>query len=170
RRPRRRRRSRCRPDRSRTRSSSPLRSSFPPCRSDGDGHHHRQIRGYAWSGCPSTRAPVIPSPVSLRAVRQELLERTDLHGDDFCHALSDATDTWLAGLLHHATGGDTHGIGLVAVGGYGRGELAPGSDLDVVLVYERRRDIGAIADAVWYPVWDEGVRLDHSVRRPGEVL
>ncbi len=108
--------------------------------------------------------------MSLRAVRQELLERTDLHGDDFCHALSDATDTWLAGLLHHATGGDTHGIGLVAVGGYGRGELAPGSDLDVVLVYERRRDIGAIADAVWYPVWDEGVRLDHSVRRPGEVL
>jgi hypothetical protein len=47
---------------------------------------------------------------------------------------------------------------------------APGSDLDVVLVHERRRDIGVVADAVWYPVWDEGVRLDHSVRRPGEVL
>jgi len=113
---------------------------------------------------------VIPSPVSLRVVRQELLERTDLHGDDFCRALADATDSWLSDLLDHATDGDNQGIGLVAVGGYGRGELAPGSDLDVVLVYERRRDIKVIADAVWYPVWDEGVRLDHSVRRPAEVL
>jgi [protein-PII] uridylyltransferase len=108
--------------------------------------------------------------VSLRASRQELLERTDLHGDGFCRALARATDTWLSGLLNHATDGDLRGLGLVAVGGYGRGELCPGSDLDVVLVHERRRDIGVVADAVWYPVWDEGVRLDHSVRRPGEVL
>ena len=108
--------------------------------------------------------------MSLRASRQELLERTDLHGDDFCHALARAADDWLSGLLHHAADGDLRGLGLVAVGGYGRGELCPGSDLDVVLVHERRRDVGAIADAVWYPVWDEGVRLDHSVRRPAEVL
>jgi [protein-PII] uridylyltransferase len=113
---------------------------------------------------------VVPSPVSLRTMRQELLERTDLHGDDFCRALARASDEWLAGLLDHAADGDLHGLALVAVGGYGRGELAPGSDLDVVLVYERRRDVSAIADAVWYPVWDDGVRLDHSVRRPSEVL
>jgi [protein-PII] uridylyltransferase len=103
-------------------------------------------------------------------LRQELLERSDLHGDAFCHALAHATDGWLAGLLDHATEGDLNGLALMAVGGYGRGELWPGSDLDVVLVHERRRDVGAIADAVWYPVWDEGVRLDHSVRRPAEVL
>jgi [protein-PII] uridylyltransferase len=108
--------------------------------------------------------------VPLRALRQALLERKDLHGDSFCHALAEATDTWLTGLFDNATDGDLHGLGLVAVGGYGRGELCPGSDLDVVLVYERRRDISAVADAVWYPVWDEGVRLDHSVRRPSEVL
>jgi len=103
-------------------------------------------------------------------VRQELVERTDLHSDDFCRALAGATDTWLSGLFDEATGDDSHGIGLTAVGGYGRGELAPGSDLDVVLVYQGRRDIKTIADAIWYPVWDEGVRLDHSVRRPSEVL
>ncbi len=113
---------------------------------------------------------MVPSLVSFSATRQELLERTDLHGDDFCHALARATDHWLSGLLDHATDGDTRGLGLVAVGGYGRGELCPGSDLDVVLVHERRRDIGVVADAVWYPVWDEGIRLDHSVRRPAEVL
>ncbi len=113
---------------------------------------------------------MVPSPVSLRALRQELLERTDLHGDDFCHALARACDGWLSGLLDHAAHREIRGLGLVAVGGYGRGELCPGSDLDVVLVHERRKDVKAIADAVWYPVWDEGVRLDHSVRRPAEVL
>jgi [protein-PII] uridylyltransferase len=98
------------------------------------------------------------------------MARTDLQGEAFCTAFSAAADGWLAGLLEAATGGDPHGIALVAVGGYGRGELCPYSDLDVVLVHSRRRDIGRIADAVWYPVWDEGIHLDHSVRRPSEVL
>jgi [protein-PII] uridylyltransferase len=108
--------------------------------------------------------------VSFRAARQALLARTELHGDDFCRALSAAADEWLQGLLGSASGGDEHGVALLAVGGYGRGELCPFSDLDVVLVHRRRRDIGPLADAVWYPVWDEGIRLDHSVRRPKDVL
>ena len=61
-------------------------------------------------------------------------------------------------------------MALVAVGGYGRGSLCPYSDLDVVLVHIGHRDIKAVADGIWYPVWDEGVHLDHSVRRPAEVL
>ena len=113
---------------------------------------------------------MIPSPVSFRASRQELIERSDLHGEAFCSALAAAADDWLTRLLHEATAGDTNGVALVAVGGYGRSSLCPYSDLDVVLVHDRRRDVGGVADAVWYPVWDEGVRLDHSVRRPDEVL
>jgi [protein-PII] uridylyltransferase len=108
--------------------------------------------------------------VSLRSLRQELLERSDLQGEAFCSALAAAADRWLAGLLERATAGNKRGVALVAVGGYGRGELCPYSDLDVVLVHTGRRDIGRVADAVWYPVWDEGIRLDHSVRRPSEVL
>ena len=65
------------------------------------------------------------------------------------------------------------GAALVAVGGYGRRELSPGSDLDVVLL----RPTGicglatppTLADRIWYPVWDSGVRLDHSVRTPAEA-
>ncbi len=114
--------------------------------------------------------PVLPSTVSLRSLRQELLARSDLQGEAFCTAFSAAADQWLAGLLEGATDGDPRGVALVAVGGYGRGELCPYSDLDVVLVHRGRRDIGRVADAVWYPVWDEGIRLDHSVRRPSEVL
>ena len=113
---------------------------------------------------------MLPSAVSLRSMRQDLLERPELQGVAFATALAAAADRWLTGLLHDATGGDTHGVALVAVGGYGRGELCPYSDLDVVLVHKGRRDAAAVADAVWYPVWDEGIRLDHSVRAPAEVL
>jgi [protein-PII] uridylyltransferase len=103
-------------------------------------------------------------------LRQDLLSRPELQGDAFCRAFSAAADQWLAGLLDQATAGNPRGVALVAVGGYGRGELCPYSDLDVVLVHRGRRDIKRVADAVWYPVWDEGIRLDHSVRRPSEVL
>ena len=58
----------------------------------------------------------------------------------------------------------------MAVGGYGRGELCPFSDLDVVLVHRGKGDVSATADRIWYPVWDEGISLDHSVRRPSEAL
>src|SRR6201992_21117 len=69
------------------------------------------------------------------------------------------TDRWLAGLL-----GAEPGVALVAVGGYGRRELLPGSDLDVLLLHAGRDGIAGIADRIWYPVWDSGARLDHAVR------
>ena len=56
------------------------------------------------------------------------------------------------------------GVALVAVGGYGRKELLPGSDLDVLLLHDGREGIAKIADQIWYPVWDSGARLDHAVR------
>ena len=62
------------------------------------------------------------------------------------------------------------GVALVAVGGYGRAELSLQSDIDVVLLHTGRSDIGALADRVWYPIWDEGVKLGHAVRTPKEAL
>jgi len=106
----------------------------------------------------------------MRARRQALIDRTDLHGDDFCHAYADTADEWLTELFDAATGGDHRGMALVAVGGYGRRELCPYSDLDVVLLHRGLRDISMTADRIWYPVWDEGIALDHSVRRPSEAL
>jgi [protein-PII] uridylyltransferase len=73
------------------------------------------------------------------------------------------TDRWLASLL-----GEEAGVALVAVGGYGRRELLPGSDLDVLLLHTGRPDISVLADRIWYPIWDSGTRLDHSVRTPRE--
>lgn len=59
------------------------------------------------------------------------------------------------------------GLALVAVGGYGRSELSPYSDLDVVLLHEPGMDearVREVAESIWYPLWEQKVALDHSVR------
>jgi [protein-PII] uridylyltransferase len=74
-------------------------------------------------------------------------------------------DAWLRELL-----GGADGVALVAVGGYGRGELGPGSDLDVMMLHDGRSDVVQIADQVWYPIWDAGWQLDHSVRTVADAV
>lgn len=104
-----------------------------------------------------------------REARAALLARSDLRGRACAVALAAVTDTWLQEVFAAACGEAVADAALVAVGGYGRGELAPGSDLDLVIVHRNRADIAQVADAVWYPVWDTGVRLDHAVRSLREV-
>ena len=77
-------------------------------------------------------------------------------------------DQWLASLL-----GDEEGVSLVAVGSYGRGDAAPFSDLDLLLLHSGKRKpaaVKALADRVWYPIWDRKIGLDHSVRTVKEAL
>jgi [protein-PII] uridylyltransferase len=61
------------------------------------------------------------------------------------------------------------GLALMAVGSLGRGDLAPASDLDLLLVHTGRADVGEVADRLWYPIWDDPMPLDHSVRTPAQV-
>jgi [protein-PII] uridylyltransferase len=75
------------------------------------------------------------------------------------------------GVLIELLGDPGPGVALVAVGGYGRDQPAFGSDLDLVLLHDgTRRDITRVADAIWYPLWDAGVGLDHSVRTIDEAI
>lgn len=76
----------------------------------------------------------------------------------------------LCASAYEKCGGPEAGVAMVAVGGYGRAELAPFSDLDVVLVHDEDVDLGELAELVWYPLWDSGARLDHSVRSLPEMV
>ena len=109
--------------------------------------------------------------MALAAGRAELEGDPTLVGHALCRAYSDLVDRWLADLL---TGAEEEcgpgSVALVAVGGYGRAELSLQSDIDVVLLHGGRPDIGTLADRVWYPIWDEGVKLGHAVRTPKEAL
>ncbi|MCW2665253.1 MAG: UTP-GlnB uridylyltransferase, GlnD, partial [Frankiales bacterium] len=71
---------------------------------------------------------------TLRDGRAGLLGRPGLRGPALREALTALYDTGLAELL----GDPGPGTALVAVGGLGRREPAPGSDLDLVLVHDGR--------------------------------
>lgn len=95
--------------------------------------------------------------------RTPLLEAPDLAGTEYCRAHAAAADAWFADVMATATD-DAEGLALVALGGYGRGELWPFSDLDVLLLHhKKRKDIQEVAERLWYPVWDRGLKLGHVV-------
>jgi [protein-PII] uridylyltransferase len=109
-------------------------------------------------------------PSGYAAARLRLLTEGARSGPPRRAALAELTDEWLTGLFTAAAEG-LRGVSLVAVGGYGRGELSPRSDLDLLLLHDGSDSAGvaALADRLWYPVWDLGLALDHSVRTQSEA-
>ncbi|MFJ1812176.1 MULTISPECIES: [protein-PII] uridylyltransferase [unclassified Streptomyces] len=109
-------------------------------------------------------------PSGYAAARLRLLTEGARSGPPRRTALSELTDDWLTGLFTAGTE-ELKGVSLVAVGGYGRGELSPRSDLDLLLLHDGDdpKAVAALADRLWYPVWDLGLALDHSVRTPAEA-
>jgi [protein-PII] uridylyltransferase len=103
---------------------------------------------------------------SLIEIRAGVLRRPGLVGALLRHELADVYDQWLCSLFT-----PRDGVALVAVGGLGRREPAPHSDLDLVLLHEGKVDgLADLADAIWYPIWDSKLSLDHSVRTPDQAV
>ena len=104
------------------------------------------------------------------AARQDIARRPGLTGPGRRAALSALADQWLAGLFADAVLPASDPFCLVAVGGYGRAELTVASDLDLVLLHRSSAgEAATVAEALWYPIWDSGQRLDHSVRTVPEA-
>ena len=89
---------------------------------------------------------------------------------------SNESDRFLSQLFQvavQAQGGNISGkeIALAAVGGYGRGELSPGSDLDIVFLHSGKvssEHLKSFINDVLYPLWDKK-SVDHSVRTRSET-
>jgi len=109
------------------------------------------------------------SESSLVRRREKVIGDQGLAAREIPKALSDITDEFLFDLyVREVRDGD--GLALVALGGYGRAELAPSSDLDLMLIHQDRDDVDSLADRIWYPLWDEGFKLGHSVRSVEQTL
>lgn len=67
-------------------------------------------------------------------------------------------------------------LGLVALGGYGRGELNPQSDIDIMFLHAGQvvaysmalPSLSKLMDGILYPLWDLGFKVGHSVRTIAE--
>ncbi|MGZ8615423.1 MAG: [protein-PII] uridylyltransferase family protein, partial [Actinomycetota bacterium] len=62
------------------------------------------------------------------------------------------------------------GVGLAALGGYGRRQQLPWSDVDLLILHDGRwsAEIAGLAERLLYPLWDGGFEVGHAVRTPFE--
>jgi [protein-PII] uridylyltransferase len=85
---------------------------------------------------------------------------------------SDAVDRAAVSLFHREFGeGPASGIALLAVGGYGRRELFPHSDVDLLFLVEKQAAAAAARETIAVflrELWDAGMRASHSVHTPAE--
>lgn len=106
---------------------------------------------------------------TIRRGRAELVARGDLAGRVLARRLSDQVDGWFDSLAAQLQ----PGWSLVATGGYARGMLCPGSDIDVVLVHPDRAtpgDVKEVAETLWYPMWDGGMKLSPAAHSTKSLL
>ena len=71
-----------------------------------------------------------------------------------------------------SNGGERSQVAIAAVGGYGRGELCPHSDVDLLILYDRSSIDFArfLAGEMIYLLWDVGLKVGHSWRTPDECV
>jgi len=109
---------------------------------------------------------------ALAKSREELAARvTQLPGDLFCAELTALVDAYFRSRLREiwpkqGPAPEDSPFAVVAVGGYGRAELCLRSDVDILLVYERRIPPQALdlAQSLFFPLWDLGFDLGHGFR------
>jgi [protein-PII] uridylyltransferase len=107
--------------------------------------------------------------------RVEELQGSGVSGAEVMQAHSADVDVIVVGAFESAlsrSGRDGTGIALVALGGYGRNELAPCSDLDLLVLYNgwSASDVAGLNREVMYPLWDSGRELGDRVREPRDVI
>ena len=74
--------------------------------------------------------------------------------------------------LLEVDGADSDDVAIAAVGGFGRGELSPGSDLDILILHRgtlSEEELSSFVNKILYPLWDKKIKVDHSVRSRSEV-
>lgn len=91
-------------------------------------------------------------------------------GRPWCHAWTAVIDDALRSLWSGVPDPETTTV--VAVGGYGRRELCPGSDIDLLLVHDDldADALSVLAKAVFHPLWDAGLKLGNAVRSTGQLV
>lgn len=100
------------------------------------------------------------------------LHRQGAAGAAVVHEITAMTDTLIRKLFRSITRDLSHGgrskeqISLIAIGGYGRGELNPYSDIDLMFLYNGKdsRRVEDIAQKLLYFLWDMRLDVGYSVR------
>src|SRR2546421_18468 len=150
--------------------------------------HLEQVLAHAESrlAATGTRRPTEVLPLYKKFLKVEehrlrLKHQAGGGGREICARRAELVDV----LLRYVFGGaaaSTRGNGeprvplaLIALGGYGRGELNPFRDIDVMLLYHQPAtaispDLEEMVNQVLYLLWDSGFKVGHSTRSIKEAI
>jgi [protein-PII] uridylyltransferase len=120
----------------------------------------------------STDTHLPPSAKRLKADRNGLFERARAGAvGGFAWEHTHLVDRYFEERVTEA-GEQPFAFALTAVGGYGRGRLCPGSDVDILLILERRIPAAAepFVKSLLFPLWDLGLDLGHGVRTVADCI
>lgn len=110
---------------------------------------------------------------ALADLRPALLEQFS-RGDVIVARLSQAMDEALSTIAANALAGLAlkSKVAIVATGGYGRGQLAPLSDIDLLILHSGIGDeaLKPIINALLYPLWDAGLVVGQAVHTPATAV
>src|SRR6266498_2682120 len=119
--------------------------------------------------------------LKVESHRLKMLHRAGAGGREICQARAVVLDVLLRHILEAVKGGITEeakapppGFALVAIGGYGRGELNPQSDIDIMFLHsgdtvstargKPHPYLAGLTNGLLYTLWDIGLKVGHSVR------
>ncbi|HMJ90860.1 MAG TPA: nucleotidyltransferase domain-containing protein, partial [Candidatus Acidoferrum sp.] len=111
--------------------------------------------------------------------RLKILHRAGGSGSEICRARGAIMDVLLRYILDGVRQSNPTlsekmipPLAIVAIGGYGRGELNPHSDIDFMFLHtgeyvqggKPKPELNTLVDGLLYPLWDIGLKVGHSVR------
>jgi [protein-PII] uridylyltransferase len=146
-----------------------------------------QVRSHlAFTPSTSGADRIAACKVFLRDAMADLRTRHDqgASGLEVEHGRSEIIDALISRLFDHAIsvfarakGPTPAAVSMLALGGYGRSELAPWSDIDVMFLYPTKSKPAVVepfqahlTQEVLYPLWDCGLKVGHSTRKVDEVF
>jgi [protein-PII] uridylyltransferase len=117
------------------------------------------------------------------SARLKILHRGGADGLEICHGRAAFMDTlighiWNSVMAAYPSGQKSLKITLVAFGGYGRGELCPQSDVDLMFLHNGVKNgeelskgpVGEWSSALLYTLWDLGLKVGHAVRNVQDCI
>ncbi|HWD19830.1 MAG TPA: [protein-PII] uridylyltransferase [Verrucomicrobiae bacterium] len=127
---------------------------------------------------PREELPRYKNFLKVETHRLKILHRAGGEGLEICRARSAIIDLLLRYILDAVIASSPELAGkaplftLVATGGYGRAQLNPHSDLDIMFLHESDLTVGgkahptlaALVDGLLYTLWDMGLKVGHAVR------
>src|SRR6184192_3527168 len=149
--------------------------------------HQEQVLAHAASrlAATGTRRPTEVLPLYKKFLKVEehrlrLKHQAGGGGREICARRAELVDILLqyvfcaAAAAARENGGAEVPLALVALGGYGRGELNPFSDIDVMLLHQGKKGISPhleeMVQQVLYLLWDSGFKVGHSTRSIKEAV